>query len=117
MAVHRWLKESSNSTAESDLLIDIPRAPLSDVSGTLHSQILEDHPALLSYATFALFEHARLAPIDGADVTPILDRLNDETTWARFGPCLMDQRFPRSIQSWSKKTMECPFKRRPNITN
>ncbi|SCO58686.1 uncharacterized protein FFMR_15842 [Fusarium fujikuroi] len=84
MAVHRWLEESSNSTAESDLLIDIPRAPFSDVSDTPRSQILEDHPALLSYATFAMFEHARLAPIDGADITPILDRLNDETTWARW---------------------------------
>lgn len=84
MAVHRWLEERSNSTAESDLLIDIPRAPLSDASDTPRSQILEDHPALLSYATFALFEHARLAPIDGADIAPILDRLNDETTWARW---------------------------------
>ncbi|SCO75796.1 uncharacterized protein FRV6_00008 [Fusarium oxysporum] len=84
MAVHRWLEESSNSTAESDLLINIPRAPFSDVSDTLRSQTLEDHPALLSYAIFAMFEHARLAQIDGADVTPILDRLHDETTWARW---------------------------------
>jgi hypothetical protein len=84
MAVHRWLEESRNSTAESDLLIKVPRAPFSDVSDTFHSQILEDHPALLSYATFAMFEHARLADIDGADITPILDRLNDETTWARW---------------------------------
>ncbi|RBA15880.1 hypothetical protein FPRO05_12101 [Fusarium proliferatum] len=84
VAVHRWLEESGNSTAESDLLIDIPRAPFSDASDTLRSQILEDHPALLSYATFALFEHARLAPIDGTDITPILDRLNDETTWTRW---------------------------------
>ncbi|KAG4268205.1 hypothetical protein FPRO04_12597 [Fusarium proliferatum] len=84
VAVHRWLKESTDSTAESDLLIDIPRAPFSDVSDTPRSQILEDHPALLSYATFALFEHARLAPIDGTDITPILDRLNDKTTWTRW---------------------------------
>ncbi|KAI1025275.1 hypothetical protein LB504_010002 [Fusarium proliferatum] len=84
VAVHRWLKERTDSTAGSDLLIDIPRAPLSDVSDTPRSQILEDHPALLSYATFALFEHARLASIDRADVTPILNRLNDETTWARW---------------------------------
>ncbi|KAG4259265.1 hypothetical protein FPRO03_12941 [Fusarium proliferatum] len=84
VAVHRWLEESGNFTAESDLLIDIPRAPFSDASDTLRSQILEDHPALLSYATFALFEHARLAPIDGTDITPILDRLNDETSWTRW---------------------------------
>ncbi|KAF5698546.1 hypothetical protein FGLOB1_11970 [Fusarium globosum] len=84
VAVHRWLEESGNSTTESDLLIDIPRAPFSDVSDTPRSQILEDHPALLSYATFAMFEHARLAPIDGADIIPILDRLHDETTWARW---------------------------------
>lgn len=29
-------------------------------------------------------EHARLANIDGADITPLLDRLHDETTWARW---------------------------------
>ncbi|EXK26009.1 hypothetical protein FOMG_17370 [Fusarium oxysporum f. sp. melonis 26406] len=84
MAVHRWLEESRNSTAESDLLIKVPRAAFSDVSDTVSSQILEDHPALLSYATFAMFEHARLADIYGADITPILDRLNDEPTWARW---------------------------------
>ncbi|KAF5244264.1 hypothetical protein FANTH_7774 [Fusarium anthophilum] len=83
-SIHRWLEESSNLTAESELLIDVPQAPFSDFSDNVHSQILEDHPALLSYATFAMFEHARLAQIDGADVTPILDRLNDESTWARW---------------------------------
>ncbi|KAF5575081.1 uncharacterized protein FSUBG_13957 [Fusarium subglutinans] len=84
MAIRRWLEESSNSTAESELLIDVPQAPFSDVPDTVHSQILEDHPALLSYAAFAMFEHARLAQIDGADITPILDRLNDESVWARW---------------------------------
>ncbi|KAF5657827.1 nb-arc ankyrin domain-containing protein [Fusarium denticulatum] len=83
-AVHQWLEESRNSTAESDLLIKVPQAAYSDVSDTFSSQILEDHPALLSYATFALFEHACLADIDGADITPILDRLNDDSTWARW---------------------------------
>ncbi|KAF5682018.1 hypothetical protein FCIRC_5230 [Fusarium circinatum] len=84
MAIHRWLEESSNSTAESELLIDVPQAPSSDISDTFHSQCLEDHPALLSYAAFAMFEHARLAHIDGADLSPILERLNDESTWARW---------------------------------
>ncbi|KAF4944299.1 hypothetical protein FGADI_12783 [Fusarium gaditjirri] len=84
MAIYRWLEESRNSTPESDLLTKVPRAPFSDISDTFHSQVLEDHPALLSYATFAMFEHAYLAPIDGADITPILDRLNDETTWTRW---------------------------------
>ncbi|KAF5572881.1 hypothetical protein FPCIR_14158 [Fusarium pseudocircinatum] len=84
MAVHQWLEESRNSNVESDSLIKVPQAAYSDYSGTFASQILEDHPALLSYATFALFEHARLADIDGADITPILDRLNDKSTWARW---------------------------------
>ncbi|KAF5536867.1 hypothetical protein FMEXI_10162 [Fusarium mexicanum] len=84
MAVRQWLEQSRNSTAESDLLLKAPRAAYSDYSDTFASQILEDHPALLSYATFALFEHARLADIDGDDITPILDRLNDESTWARW---------------------------------
>ncbi|KAF5637157.1 hypothetical protein F52700_4894 [Fusarium sp. NRRL 52700] len=84
MAIDRWLEESSNSTAESELLIDVPQAPLSDVSDTVHSQMLEDHPALLSYAAFAMFEHARLAQTDGTDVTLILNRLHYEITWARW---------------------------------
>ncbi|KAG9494751.1 hypothetical protein J7337_013890 [Fusarium musae] len=48
MAVHRWLEESRNSNVESDSLIKVPQAAYSDVSDTFPSQILEDHPALLS---------------------------------------------------------------------
>ncbi|KAF5987678.1 hypothetical protein FBULB1_1835 [Fusarium bulbicola] len=84
MAIHRWLEDSSNSTAQSELLIDIPQAPFSDISDTVHSQILEDHAALLLYAAFAMFEHARLAQIDGAGIILILDPLNDESMWARW---------------------------------
>ncbi|RBR19576.1 uncharacterized protein FIESC28_05571 [Fusarium coffeatum] len=84
MNVHRWLSESCNLTVESDVLSNITRAQNLDGSDTFQTQVLEDHPALLSYATFAMFEHARLAHIDEADLTPILDRLADKTTWTRW---------------------------------
>ncbi|KAJ4139704.1 hypothetical protein NW768_001047 [Fusarium equiseti] len=84
MDIHRWLSESCSLTVDSDVLSNITCDQISDDSDTFQTQILEDHPALLSYATFAMFEHARLAHIDGADPTLILDSLADKTIWARW---------------------------------
>lgn len=47
-------------------------------------QILEDHPALLSYATFKLFTHAQLADRYKADLRSFIERLKDEAIWARW---------------------------------
>ena len=90
MDIHRWLSETCNLTLDSDVLSSITCAQISDGSDTFRTQILEDHPALLSYATFALFVHAQLAHSDGADPTPILDRLADKTTWARWKSLIED---------------------------
>src|SRR5262249_45991419 len=54
------------------------------LSATGHSQVLEDYPALLSYATFELFTHARLAEGQGADPSPIINRLKEKKIWARW---------------------------------
>ncbi|PTB58259.1 hypothetical protein M431DRAFT_492487 [Trichoderma harzianum CBS 226.95] len=48
------------------------------------SQILEDDPALLSYATFRLFTHARLAERCEVDPSPVVKRLSDKATWVRW---------------------------------
>ncbi|KAK4082812.1 uncharacterized protein Triagg1_1702 [Trichoderma aggressivum f. europaeum] len=48
------------------------------------SRILEDDPALLSYATFRLFTHAQLAERCKVDPSPVVKRLSDRATWARW---------------------------------
>ncbi|PNP57040.1 hypothetical protein THARTR1_02882 [Trichoderma harzianum] len=48
------------------------------------SQILEDDPALLSYATFRLFTHAQLAERCEVDPSPVVKRLSDGATWVRW---------------------------------
>lgn len=51
---------------------------------TGQSQTLQGYPALLPYATFQLFAHARLAQAMGADMTPIMVRLKEPNTWTRW---------------------------------
>ncbi|KAL7933958.1 hypothetical protein V8C35DRAFT_44056 [Trichoderma chlorosporum] len=53
-------------------------------SDKCQSQILEDYPALLSYATFKLFAHAQLAEKTGADPGPFINRLKVGSTWTRW---------------------------------
>jgi hypothetical protein len=48
------------------------------------SQMLEDYPALLSYATFELFTHAKLAEEYLVDPSHITSRLSDDNIWARW---------------------------------
>lgn len=47
------------------------------------SQVLEAHPALLSYATFELFTHAREADAEGLDPSQFIRRLRDGA-WDRW---------------------------------
>lgn len=53
-------------------------------SDARRSQILEAHPALLSYAAFSMFRHARWVNVDVVDPTSIAKRLQDKATWARW---------------------------------
>ncbi|PHH91072.1 hypothetical protein CDD83_1768 [Cordyceps sp. RAO-2017] len=48
------------------------------------SQVLEDYPALLSYALFELFTHAGEAERTTASLDHIVGRLMTEQTWARW---------------------------------
>ncbi|TFA98930.1 Protein SERAC1 [Trichoderma ghanense] len=48
------------------------------------ARMLEDYPALLSYATSNMFIHAQLAEKDGIDQTPLIKRFEDEATWTRW---------------------------------
>ncbi|KAH8666069.1 hypothetical protein BGZ61DRAFT_461584 [Ilyonectria robusta] len=53
-------------------------------SVTGQSQMLQSYPALLSYATFQLFNHFRLARAQGVDIKSALARLGRSDTWARW---------------------------------
>ncbi|KAK4214328.1 hypothetical protein QBC37DRAFT_461944 [Rhypophila decipiens] len=60
-----------------------PSAVTRSVAG--ETRILDDYPALLSYAVFEMFRHARLAQDSGADPTDIIKRLQerDNRLWIR----------------------------------
>lgn len=79
----RWLRMQSmdplaiNWTAAQGLACESRRAS----SATI--QVLEDHPALLSYALTQFFVHARLAQDEGASPVPIIRRLLDGR-WDRW---------------------------------
>lgn len=53
-------------------------------SVSAQSQVLEDYPALLSYAAYEFLSHARMAEIENADPTSIITRLQQGGTWARL---------------------------------
>lgn len=55
-----------------------------DLSVSGQTQVLEYYPALLSYAAFELFTHARLAEEHVADPSHSIDRLKGKKTWARW---------------------------------
>ncbi|KAI1170769.1 hypothetical protein F4777DRAFT_583560 [Nemania sp. FL0916] len=69
-----------------------PAAP----SVTGQSQVLEDYPALLSYATFEFFTHARLAEEKDADPGAIISRLMIKGGWARWKA--LRENIPRKVE-------------------
>ncbi|KAM7198335.1 Heterokaryon incompatibility protein (HET) domain containing protein [Rhypophila sp. PSN 637] len=82
-----------------------------DPSVTGLSRQLEDYPALLSYATFELFGHARLAEAKAADAAKIINQLQDGHSWSRWValredvPHLMkleDYTAAQGLNSWAK---------------
>ncbi|KAK7424318.1 hypothetical protein QQX98_000586 [Neonectria punicea] len=82
--VVRWMETGqslSNESVSLDLTAGLSPTQFSNAS---QSQVLEDYPALLSYATFMLFIHARFAEQSRVDLSPIAERLKDKTTWTRW---------------------------------
>jgi hypothetical protein len=81
--ITRWL-ETSAFVADQVPLDERTSGSATDVSVTGKSQLLEDHFALLMYATFKWFAHARLAQDRGVDCSPILKRFMEGKTWHRW---------------------------------
>ncbi|KAK3333026.1 hypothetical protein B0T19DRAFT_381655 [Cercophora scortea] len=70
-------------------------------SVTGKSQVLEDYPALLSYATANLFTHARRADYESADPTPVIYRLSNNKTWLRWLALKEDVPFESKILDYA----------------
>ncbi|KAI0971981.1 hypothetical protein F4678DRAFT_64958 [Xylaria arbuscula] len=111
--MNRWLE-----TLPTDKCFAEPVIPISETtchfstspSVTGQSQMLEDYPALLSYATSEFFTHARLAEEKGADPSSIINSLVLESIWARWvalredvprGVELRDYAADQGLSSWT----------------
>ncbi|KAK3296861.1 uncharacterized protein B0H64DRAFT_390543 [Chaetomium fimeti] len=51
---------------------------------TVKTRLLEDYPALLSYAVSEVFAHAQLADEAGADPSPVVRRFQENGQWTRW---------------------------------
>jgi hypothetical protein len=107
----RWLETlSTDSTTFNRIALDSsPCSSSTSSSITGKSQVLEDYPALLSYATTRLFAHARLAQARGANPTHVINRLLHSPSWGRWvalneevtpGASLVEYARSHSLTSW-----------------
>ncbi|KAG5655650.1 hypothetical protein KAF25_009149 [Fusarium avenaceum] len=94
--VAQWLEDTTHLTAQSGHWRVTTHDSVIGSSDTNKSQILEDYPALLSYATYAMFGHALLAHNDGVDPTGIIDRFSNKDIWDRWRALRED--VPREIE-------------------
>ncbi|UKZ68955.1 uncharacterized protein TrAtP1_009974 [Trichoderma atroviride] len=106
-----WMKKGHPVSATSSSPHSFTHISLTHSSEMSQPQRLKDYPALLSYATAKLFTHAKLADELGVDPSPIVERLNDGTTWARWvalkedipeGTTVLTYAANRGISSWAK---------------
>lgn len=82
--VIKWMADNMSLTAESISPSEPSRHSSTHFSDARQSQILEAHPALLSYAAFSMFRHARRVKADRVDPSSVIKRLQDKATWARW---------------------------------
>lgn len=98
-SVFEWLRGSLTATYEIDVsrwvatnlvatrqgaLSDSSRGLTSHLSTNASTHLLEDYPALLSYATYELFSHAKLAQAEGANPAAIVDHMQRTGSWDRW---------------------------------
>ncbi|KAK4075698.1 hypothetical protein Trihar35433_2258 [Trichoderma harzianum] len=79
-----WMSKDDCFSVEGTYSDDLRCKSATHSSEVSQSRLLEDYPALLSYASVKLFTHAQLADKDGADLLPFVERLKDEAAWARW---------------------------------
>lgn len=83
LQVLMWL-EGDHCSRDTKSVRSLDVSSVSSRHSDVESQVLEAYPALLSYATFVFFEHARLAEAYGASPRPIIIRFQENWTWARW---------------------------------
>lgn len=70
-------------------------------STSAQTQVLQDYPALLSYATHEFFSHAKMAQSENASPERIIRRLEDGKMWDRW-LLLSEAAYPeRSLQTFA----------------
>lgn len=76
--INSWLSSSNDTKATEDTMSlahsTLTSTDLDGLSISGRSQVLEDYPALLSYALSSMFRHAQLAEDDGAYSTSLVER-------------------------------------------
>ncbi|KAL2204877.1 hypothetical protein CC79DRAFT_1293059 [Sarocladium strictum] len=84
--VAHWVgsNEYASSVKSLTSLSGLSNHPVSRSPASCRSQMLEDYPALLSYATYEFFTHAGLAQRDGVIADPIVSRLRFWAGWYRL---------------------------------
>lgn len=82
--IMKWMADNISLTAESISPSELSRHSSTHFSDARKSQVLEAHPALLSYAAWGMFRHARRVKVDKVNPSPIVKRLEDKATWARW---------------------------------
>ncbi|KAL6879276.1 hypothetical protein J3F83DRAFT_295651 [Trichoderma novae-zelandiae] len=84
-------------------LEESPWESVADSSDASQLQMLEDDPALLSYATFELFTHAELAEQEGVDPGPLIARFIDGKSWTRWIALREDIPMKTTMGSYAEK--------------
>lgn len=77
-----WIQ--TNEAVSGWMGLEESERPSVDLSSSEQSQVLEDYPALLSYAINKFWVHAIMAETEGTNPYAIIDRLLTRGTWRRF---------------------------------
>lgn len=100
--IHLWM--STNKSELDDLSISGgPALSIANSSISGRSQTLEDHPALLSYATQEFFTHAKLADLSYTDPHDLLYRLLNVGAWSRLKALREDISFGAQILEYASR--------------
>ncbi|KAH7131210.1 hypothetical protein EDB81DRAFT_906235 [Dactylonectria macrodidyma] len=82
--VNQWIGMSEMADGQHFRESHSPCASSRIPPGSRHSMLLQDHLALLPYATLYLFTHAHMAKATDEDLAPIFNRFQAKDTWSRW---------------------------------
>ncbi|CAG9982457.1 unnamed protein product [Clonostachys byssicola] len=100
--IHLWM--STNKSERDDLSTSgAPALSVANSSISGQSQTLEDHPALLSYATQEFFTHAKFADLPYTNCHEILYRLLNLNAWSRLKALREDIPFDSRILEYASR--------------